>query len=187
VPVPAGSAFAVGGNASEVIVGATSGDDPFKGYHEFDPSAGHLPDLPAGRHVVAFDVTWEVGPSSVMRHVTATLAMFFPIEIVPAASRAPGVADILLIDCAAEPVVATPVVAAGPKGVDVRSPDAGNLEFKNEDTGQYVGWGTDTPLPVPDPGDRAMLPLDPGRWTVICGGNGTSAGTFRVIDAAGAA
>jgi hypothetical protein len=187
VPVPAGSGFAVRGNATEVIVSATSGADPFKGSHEFDPSAGHLPDLSAGRHVLAFDVTWEVGPSSVVRHVTATLATYFPIEIVPAASPAPGVEDILRIDCSANPVVATPVVAAGPEGVDVRSPDAGNLEFKNEDTGQFLAWGTDTPLPAPDPGGRAVLPFDPGTWTVICDGNGTSAGTFRVIDAAGAA
>jgi hypothetical protein len=182
VAVSQSAPLTIRGNADELAAAVSTSRDPFDESQSFDPSAGHLPELSPGRHVLSFDATWELGPTSIVQHATAQLTMLFPIEIVPVASSTPAAEDLLRIDCSADPVVATPVVAAGRKGVDVRSPDGGNLEFKNVDTGQFLAWGTLTPLPPPDPGDRAVLPFDPGRWTVICGGNGMSAGAFRVID-----
>lgn len=182
VAIPEEAPLTLQGNPAELTAAASAGQDPFEGTESFDASAGRLPELSVGRHVLSFDVTWELGPTPALQHATAQLTMYFPIEIVPAAPTPSSAEDVLRIDCAADPVVGTPVVAAGIKGVDVRSPDGGNLGFKNLDTGQFLGWGTDTPLPAPDPGDRAVLPFDPGTWVVLCGGTGTSAGEFRVVD-----
>jgi hypothetical protein len=84
------------------------------------------------------------------------------------------------------PKVDTIVVAAGPEGVLVRSPDGGNLAFQHE-SGIGTAWLMGHRESDPDVLHRVTMPLDPGAWSVECAPESEQflGAEFEVIDPGG--
>jgi hypothetical protein len=170
VAIPPGVPLLVLGNAAELKAYVSAGANPFTGSHRVFLSNDALPDLPLGRHVLLISATWEFGPTKKFDHATTGAGMFFPIEVVPAGTNtsAPE-SSALRIDCSADPVVATTVVAAATVGVRVRFADqASEREFD-------LTWTSPDGQPVdehgPIPGNGVLdLPIPPGPVSVRCAG-----------------
>jgi hypothetical protein len=155
-------------------------------------------DVEAGRYVLMVRATWKHGKIGWANDGTREEAVFqFPIEVVEPTAAASDVADrdgetvttgepsdVLRIRCEeGRATVLTPVVAAGPDGVEVEVLPLGGdhrVGFREEGYPASSFGGS-----IPADGRSHPWPIAPGRAEVACNVSLGSAETFEVVDPAG--
>jgi hypothetical protein len=180
--VPAGTPLELSGSWEDWRNRLEPGDGKVTSNEEgslmFPPSPGTYDwrmtaSWPEGEAEFVFGVDLVNGPTFVSPSPTEQPT---PQEDVPSVVR---------VECVpfGPPRVDTAVVAAGPEGVLVRSPDGGNLAFEHE-SGIHTAWAMFDQQDASAVARQVRMPLDPGTWVVECAARSERfIGTeFEVID-----